>query len=455
VTFSPQTLLHRLQQYPQPAGYQVAFSGGMDSHVLLHAMAGLRAQLAAPVGAVHVNHGLQADAVRWAAHCRTVCAGLGLDYAALAVDASHRRGDSPEAAARTARYGALADWLPAGHCLLTAQHRDDQAETLLLQLLRGAGVHGLAAMPVHGDFGAGTRLRPLLEVTRDELRAYAGRHRLGWVDDPSNFDTGLDRNYLRHHVLPVLQARWPAASTSLARSAAHQAEAAALLGDVAERDLQAAAGAAADQLRLPVIAGLPAPRQRNVVRHWLRQLTGGTPSAAVLERILHDVPCSREDAEPCVRWGGFELRRYRDTLYLLPQLPPPDPARWLPWSLVEPLALPAQGGVLSARRQAGRGIRQAVIGAAGVRVGWRRGGERCVPAGRGQHHALKKLFQEAGIPPWQRARIPLIFIDRQLAAVPGLWVCEPFQAGPGEPGVQIDWDDPATAAQGRPICPPG
>jgi len=455
VTFSPQTLLDQLQRFPPPAGYQVAFSGGMDSHVLLHAMAGLRERLPASVGAVHVNHGLQADAARWDAHSATVCAELGLDYVALAVDARAGSGDSPEAAARAARYAALAAWLPAGHCLLTAQHRDDQAETLLLQLLRGAGVHGLAAMPAYSAFGAGTRLRPLLDTARDALRAYAEGHRLAWVDDPSNFDTGFDRNYLRHRVLPVLHERWPAADTSLARAAAHQGEAAAVLDEVAQQDLLAAAGAAASQLVLPFLAALPAPRQRNAVRRWLRRLTGSAPSTAVLDRILQDMPAGRADAEPRVCWDRFELRRYRDTLFLLRQMPPPDPAQVLPWSLAAPLALPAQGGVLSARQRTGQGIRLSAIGAAGVRVGWRRGGERCAPAGRGQHHALKKLFQERGIPPWQRARIPLIYIDERLAAVAGLWVCEPFQAGPGEPGVQIHWDDPAPASVGRPPCPSG
>jgi tRNA(Ile)-lysidine synthase len=430
----------------------VAYSGGMDSHVLLHAMAALRAELGVPVGAVHVNHGLQADATRWDIHCRSVCAGLGLACASLSVDARAGRGDSPEAAARAARYRALAGWLAPGHCLLTAQHRDDQAETLLLQLLRGAGVHGLAAMSGYGRFAGGTRLRPLLDVPRAALHAYAERAGLHWVSDPSNFDTGYDRNYLRHHVLPVLTARWPAAAASLARAAAHQAEAAALLDAAARQDLAAATGTAPGRLQLPAVTALPAARQRNAVRYWLRQLTGTTPSTAVLARILHDIPASRADACPGVRWDRHELRRYRDTLYLLRQLPPPDPDVELTWSLAAPLVLPRKGGTLRAHAVTGAGMRRAALPAHGVRVGWRRGGERCVPVGRGQHHALKKLFQEYGVPPWIRTRIPLVFAGDRLAAVPGLWVCEPFAAGPGEAGVQIEWDDPATelAVTGRP-----
>lgn len=444
MTFSPRSLLDRLQAYPRPAGYQVAYSGGMDSHVLLHALAALRDALGVPVAAVHVNHGLQADAARWEAHCRAVCAGLGLACASLSVDARAARGDSPEAAARAARYRALAEWLPEGHCLLTAQHRDDQAETLLLQLLRGAGVHGLAAMPEYGEFAAGTRLRPLLDMPRAALHAYAEHEGLHWVSDPSNFDTGYDRNYLRHQVLPALAARWPAATASLARGAAHQAEAARLLDGIARQDLAAAAGAAPDRLDLPAITALPAARQRNALRCWLRQLTGSTPSTAVLAHILRDLPGSRADAAPCVRWDRFELRRYRDTLYLLRQLPAPGPDVALSWSLAAPLVLPGAGGTLHARDVTGTGVRRAALPADGVRVGWRRGGERCAPAGRGQHHELKKLFQEHGVPPWQRTRIPLVFAGERLAAVPGLWVCEPFAAGPGEAGVVFEWDDPAT-----------
>ncbi|MCK5479607.1 MAG: tRNA lysidine(34) synthetase TilS, partial [Gammaproteobacteria bacterium] len=160
--------------------------------------------------------------------------------------------------------------------------------------------------------------------------------------------------------------------------------------------------------------------------------------AAVLARIQNDVLHSRRDAEPCVRWGAHEVRRYRDDLYLLQQRSEPDNSRILEWPLPQPLALPGAGGVLNATPGTGRGIRASAV-ESGVRVSWRRGGERCLPAGRGQHHSLKKLFQERGIPPWERSRIPLIYINDQLAAVAGLWVCEPFHARPAESGLLIDW----------------
>jgi tRNA(Ile)-lysidine synthase len=418
----------------------------MDSHVLLHALAALRDALDVSVGAVHVNHGLQAHAADWQQHCAAVCCELDVEYVALRVDARAAPGESPEAEARRARYAALADWLPAQYCLLSAHHQDDQAETLLVQLLRGSGVHGLAAMPAQGVLGQGMHLRPLLDCPRAELQDYAHAQGLDWIEDPSNRDTGFTRNFLRHRVMPELQRRWPRSSASLARSVAHQAEAAALLDELAATDLAGLAGTGAALSRTGLEA-LSAQRQRNVLRFWIRQQTGGSPSSAVLARIEQDILHSRPDAEPCVRWGGFELRRYRDRVHVLQPAPAPFSGQELDWSLQDPLSIPQAGGVLSATPCIGQGIRAGAPGAGGVRVGWRRGGERCVPAGRGQHHSLKKLFQEQGIPPWLRARIPLIYIEGQLAAVAGLWVCEPFQAGPGEPGLQIQWRQAAPAAE--------
>ncbi len=435
--FSPDILYQQLLLHPAPA-YRVAYSGGLDSHVLLHALVHLRDRLDADIGAVHVNHALQADADSWEEHCRNVCSGLEVSDASLRVDARAATGESQEAAARDARYAALAAWLPAGEYLLTAQHQDDQAETLLLQLLRGSGVNGLAAMPVRGELGRGQLLRPLLGVTRRQLQAYAEEKRLGWMEDPSNRDTAFDRNFLRASILPLLQERWPSVTAVLARSAAHCAEASKLLSLLGEQDLADTGAEQQDRLSLTRLIKLPLERQRNVLRHWIVQATGVAPSTAVLARILNDVLQSRLDAEPCVRWREYELRRYRDELYLLKQRSDPDASQVLQWSLPEPLSLPDAGGVLKATRQTGRGIRASAV-ESGVQVSCRRGGERCLPVGRGQHHSLKKLFQEQGIPPWERSRIPLIYIGDQLAAVAGLWVCEPFHARPAEPGLLIDW----------------
>ena len=440
IMFSPDKLLHQLRDQPEAPCYWVAYSGGLDSHVLLHVLGSVRDELGARIGAVHVNHGLQAEAGQWEAHCRQVCADLDIDYVSLQVDARAMSGESPEAAARVARYQALADWLPAGHGLLTAQHQDDQAETLLLQLLRGSGVNGLAAMPATTGLGNGWHLRPLLAFTRNSLHDYALRHELHWVEDPSNADTAYDRNFLRQRILPVLQERWPAMSANLSRSAVHCAEAADLIEALGKQDLRGVAGQQCNSLSLKRLVALPVMQQRNVLRLWIRETAGMPPSTAVLARIQNDILSSRPDAEPCVRWGQHEVRRYRDDLFLLPQSREPDRNQVVDWEMTEPLRLPDAGGVLSVSQQTGQGIRKTAIADAGVRVTWRHGGERCHPAGRGHHHSLKKLFQEQGIPPWERAHIPLIYIGDRLAAVAGLWVCEPFQAGPQESGLLINWE---------------
>lgn len=436
--FFPAALKPALAACPGADHCWVAYSGGVDSHVLLHALASLRPLPGMEVGAVHVNHGLQADAGHWQAHCLEVCRGLDIPCIALQVDGRAAAGESPEAAARQARYRALRAWLPPGHCLLTAQHLDDQAETLLLQLLRGSGVRGLAAMPSLVAFGEGHLLRPLLGFPRASLLAYARQHGLQWIEDPSNTDTGLDRNYLRHHILPVLRERWPAMSETLARSAGHCAEAADLLADLGTRDITALAQDNLETLSVAGLQQLPPARRRNALRHWMTLRGGTAPSTAVLSRVNNDILGGRADAEPCVRFGRHELRRYRDRLYLLPLSPEPPTDQVLEWDIDRALAVPDAGGVLTASRACGRGIRRSAVRRS-VQVSFRRGGERCRPAGRRHHHALKKLLQEAGVPPWERRRLPLIYVEGRLAAVSGLWVCEPFSAAPDEAGLVIHW----------------
>ncbi|MBZ0072165.1 MAG: tRNA lysidine(34) synthetase TilS [Gammaproteobacteria bacterium] len=475
---------------PDAGGYWVAYSGGCDSHVLLHALAAGRERLPAPLGAMHVNHNLQSDAVAWAAHCGAVCAALGVACRDLSVQAHARAGESPEAAARAARYRALAEALPPGHVLLTAHHQDDQAETLLLQLLRGAGPKGLAAMPAAVALGPGRLLRPLLDVSQAALRAYADRHGLAWVEDPSNARLDYDRNFLRQRVLPLLRERWPALGAVLARGAAHQADAAQLLDELAALDLadapspsaspvavenraaaasgegagdtdrgigrngpryrddalgegSAAVSGAAIPLPVSRLLALSGPRRANLLRHWLHGQHAPTPSAAVLARIDHDVLQAAADAQPCVVWGGVRLRRYRDRLFLdrEPSTAADEAAVGaLDWSASGPLTLP--GGVLMPLPTVGAGVaRHHLDGLAGGRlqVRFRGGGERLRPAGRREHHRLKHLLQEAGVPPWERARVPLIYCDDHLVAVAGLWVCEGFQAAPDEPGVTFVW----------------
>lgn len=410
------------------SGYWVAYSGGLDSQVLLHALAAGREYLPAPLGAIHVNHNLQPDAPAWAEHCRAVCAALGIPCRVVSVQAQPAPGESPEAAARVARYRALADAVPAGGVLLTAHHQDDQAETLLLQLLRGAGPKGLAAMPAV----ATALLRPLLDVDRAALLDYARQHALTWVEDPSNARREYDRNFLRHEIMPRLRTRWPTAAATLARGARHQAEAARLLDELAKIDLGSDRILSASRL-----LSLSPPRRANLLRHWLHLHGAPMPSTAVLERIDRDVLHAAADAEPLVCWGDTRLRRYRDGLFLDDVLEQGDPSRCLDWRPDRPLSLP--GGVLSAVRAQGEGVALRHLSGGNLQVRFRQGGEMLQPVGRREHHSLKHLFQEAGVPPWERARVPLIYRGDDLLAVAGYWVCAEFQAQTDEPGMRFMW----------------
>lgn len=432
-------LLPALERLPGIRRYWVAFSGGLDSTVLLHAMAALRPRLEAELCAVHVDHGLQPAAGEWARLCRAVCDELGIPLRSFNVDARAENGASPEAAARQARYTAIRSLIEAGDCLLTAHHQDDQAETVLLQLLRGSGVAGLAAMPPMTPFAAGWHARPLLDHTRDELQAYADAHGLRWIEDPSNFDTGFRRNFLRHEILPRLKQQWPAFARTLSRSAAHNAEAARLLDEIGAEDLAAVAGPKAATLSIDALMQLSPGRLNNVLRYWLRTLGLPLPSTAHLERLHEDILKAAQDSAPLLAWPGAEVRRYRELLYAMWPLPAHDSRQVVPWDLAAPLDLPTCGGRLGVQHVGGYGIRRVLLKDLAVTVRFRQGGEHCRPAGRGHTHELRKLLQESAVPPWLRERVPLLYIGDNLAAVADLFVCEGYQAGAGEAGVEIEW----------------
>ena len=416
----------------------VAYSGGMDSHALLHLLASaLELTLGRTLRAVYVDHGLQATSAAWGEHCARVSRELGVAFHILKIDAQASPGESPEAAARRARYAAFTAEIDAETALLTAHHCDDQAETLLLQLLRGAGPHGLAAMPLAARLGQGWLLRPLLEVSRAELLAYARQHRLQWIDDGSNADTGFDRNYLRHRIWPLLQQRWPAVSPNLSRSAQWCAEAADWLDSTAVADLERVATERPDALCLLRLAELSDLRQRNVVRYWLRQLGLPVPDSRQLRHLLHDILNAGADRCPCVRWPGGEARRYRQTLYAMPPLLPVGPGCTLLWRPEAngwpPLDLPGVGQ-LWLQERVGSGLRAEALSDFALTVRFRAGGERFRPAGRRHSQELKKLLQEAQIPPWQRDRLPLLYNHQELLAVVGLGIADAYLAGVGEKG---------------------
>ena len=402
-----------LQPWHSAPGWCVALSGGLDSTVLLHLLANLaRREALPPLSAIHIHHGLQTAADAWPAHCRELCAALSVPLQVEHVQVAP--GASLEQAAREARYAAFAARLGVDEVLLTAQHRDDQAETLLFRLLRGAGVQGLSAMPASRPLGTGQLVRPLLNCSRDELLAYAREHGLAWVEDPSNTDERFSRNYLRRQVMPALLRRWPQASANMARSAAHLGEAGQLLDELAQQDVAAAevpgefAWLGLPSLALPALRGLSEPRQRNALRYWLRPLTAMPGSEHwVGWQALRDAAV---DAAPIWKLAAGELRRSDERLWWLA-------GDWLHAPV--PVHTEVQGNQQLVLPGNGQVRIDGILPVGNWQLGYRRGGEQIFLPGRG-HRDLKRLFNELRVPTFVRDRLPLLRLDNQVVAIASL-----------------------------------
>lgn len=409
----------------------LAFSGGLDSTVLLYALAVLRARHPFSLAALHVHHGLSPRADDWADFCARQCAGLSVELAVRHVTVARDDPAGIEAAARQARQRVFA--AVDADFILTAHQQDDQAETVLLQLLRGAGPKGLAAMP-ELQTRAGWRaalLRPLLGLTRADLARYAQAHRLAWVDDESNADIRYRRNALRHDVMPRLAAHFPGVGATLARAAALQADAAELLDALARLD--AAAAVAGDRLDCAALAALPPARARNLLRHFLERRGVTMPSARRLDEALRQLLAARHDARVCVDLGRGTLRRHRGGAYWVA----PSPAVVPPvrWQGEPALEFPAAGVTVHFVATLGAGIRRARLEDGVVTLGVRQGGETLRLHAGGPRRSLKKLLQEHAVPPWQRERLPLLMCDGQLVWAAGIGIDADWRAAPGEAGL--------------------
>ena len=410
----------------------LGYSGGLDSSVLLHLLAGLRHELGYSLAAVHVHHGLSVNADAWAEHCRRVCDRLDIPLTVCRVEVV-ADASGLEAAARAARYRAYAE--QDVDYIVLAHHLDDQAETLLFRLLRGAGVHGLAAMAGQRDCESGAILRPLLSVSRVALHAHAHAQAIEYIDDESNADLALTRNWLRHEVMPQLEQRFPACRQVLARSAGQLAESAGLLDDLAAADL-ALAGEAAG-LRLDVLAGLGPARARNLLRYWLRRETAAPPSRAWLEEALAQLLHADPDRHPQLAVAGRVLVRRGGRIGLEAVAPAAPEGEWR-WHGEAELVLGGYGR-LRFRPVVGEGLAASRLPADGARLVWRTGGERLRPDCRRPARTLKNLLREAGVPDGERSRLPLLLIGDCLAWVAGIGLDCAFQAGPDEPGWLISW----------------
>ena len=406
----------------------VAFSGGVDSVVLLHALHRLKRPW--QLSAVHVHHGLSINADYWADFCTAVCREYAVPLQIARVQVPLDSGEGVEAAARRLRYAVFAD-CPADWLAL-AQHRDDQAETVLLNLLRGAGVAGTAGMPVERKIAQGAVLiRPLLDVSRSEIEAYARTHGLRWIVDESNDDPRYRRNFLRHDILPRLESHFPAARVALTRAAAHFAEAADLLETLAQIDRETLS-TPSGRIAREGFRALPVARARNLLRYLWREAGFRAPDARWIDEARKQLAADAASPEICLETADGQLRVYRGELYFVRHLSPlPEPAlRWqgeayLPWG----------SGRVRFIALEGQGIRRSLMETGAVQLRQRQGGERLQLSPHRPRRSLKKLLQEAAIPPWERDRLPCLWCNEQLLWVGPLGVDAAVFCTPGEAGI--------------------
>lgn len=424
MTFSPAHLFPKLPQ-DRSVVWWVALSGGLDSCVLLHALVSLK--LGVEVRALHVNHQISPNATAWQGHCVAFCESLNVPCEAISVNVENS-GRGIEDAAREARYSVFTQYLGENECLLTAHHADDQAETMLLRLMRGTGTRGLAAMAQQRPIGKGFLCRPLLGFTRADLEAYALANDLRWVDDESNANDDYDRNLLRNKVFPVLRERWPEFAAKWQQTADICAQNEILLDELADGDLKLAclkSELVGTSISLAFFEGLSLGRRHNLLRRWLRVEGLTTPEQHHLAQIERQLLGARQDTEAQVSWGNLVMRIFRNRLYALPlQDLPAIASQIVPFNGQMNLPNCFQ---LSAVYCEASELPLLDSKLPDLHCRFRQGGERCKPVGRAHSQTLKRLFQEYEVSPWLRDALPLIYSGDTLVAVADLWICEGFQ----------------------------
>ena len=433
---------HSLESLCAPlekSDYVVAYSGGVDSHVLLL----LCKELKLSVRAVHIHHGLQDCADEWVSHCQETCKDIAVDLEVIYVDANKKKGESPEEAARNVRYQALQQCLHPNDVLLTGQHLDDQAETLLLQLFRSASSAGLAGMPASKAIGDHVLLRPLLSFSRVEIEDYAKQNAFKWVEDPSNQDTSYDRNFIRKDILPLLVERWPEINSQLATVAGLQASNLEVLEDMAAIDLASALSVPAEgevtifevvsMLALGRLTSLSSPRLLNLLRYWIIVTLQIKPTKNLLEEIERSLINAKPDASPDIVYSGYAFKKFQDNIYLIRSNLVSLDLKEFEWNPSGPLDLTELNIRLTAKPSPSKGLSNKLLDKS-LQIRFRKGGEKFHPSHRRHSQSLKKLFQAANIPPWERDVIPLIYLGDKLIAVGGLWVSHEFAVDAGESG---------------------
>lgn len=457
----------------QAAGaFLIGFSGGLDSTVLLHLLSTRSRSATQALRSLHVHHGLHPDADAWARHCQAFCAALGIELVLASVEVARDGGRGLEAAAREARYACFAQYLRPGETLALAHHQDDQAETVLLRLLRASGSQGLSAMRERRPFANGLLWRPLLAIPRSALLEYAQAHRLSWIEDSSNADQSLDRNFLRHRITPALAERWPHAAAALARSAELLAEDAELLRDEGSKRLAKVRESDPSILSTAALLTEEKPWRTRMLRLWLEELGLPPLPSGALKIIETEVLRARPDSEPEYRWAGATLRCWRGLLRAS-MAKSELPTDWCcEWNTEQALALPTGDRLHWIRAEAADDPIETLRASQGfdplsapgqdafrqnspiifiVRV--RRGGERIALPGREHSHALKHVLQNLRIPPWERERMPLVFAeDGQLLAAGDQVISASLQRLSQRQGMRLAWERVGCERAAPPAC---
>ncbi len=414
----------------------LAYSGGMDSHVLLHLLAQRVNDRKLQLKAIHIDHGMSPQSGEWSEHCADVCEKLAVPLIVERV--SVRVADKgPENAAREARYRALAKHMSPNDVLVTAHHRDDQVETVLLHLVRGTGAHGLAGMAPLREFASGLHIRPLLEISHQKIADYARSRHLQWVIDASNEDTSLSRNYMRHEIVPKIRAHWPGAEKVIGRSAGHAAAAVELLEQIAAEDGQHCGLTGDSGLSLCACNALGDARLRNLLRYWVRQSGLALPATCHIDEVVRQIRKPSTTGHAIITWPGGACCRYRDTLSFFSRAANVEYEYDITWNPAQPVVIAPLGIEVSANSAVGQGLALTRVRNASLHLRNRHGGESLRLPGRAHHHKLKKLFQEEGVPPWERSKLPLLYVDGKLAAVGDRWVSQEFVADKNEAGFEL------------------
>lgn len=442
LAFTPERLLQTLNSLPPVNSYIVGFSGGADSTALVHALSKIHEQLKTPVSAVHINHGIHTDADQWQKQCELFCQRHGVELVCIRVELKNDSGKGLEAEARHLRYDAITSLLKPGDCLLTAHHADDQAETVLLNLMRGSGVDGLSAMPESRPLGHGVLQRPLLRFRNSALQSYLRENNVGWTDDPSNYYLDHDRNFVRHQVIPLLEQRWPEVAQRLLLSCEAMGDARHLLEDLADDYL-------GPNLSHPCVLAITPECHANkqlfklVTRRWIRQSRLSNIPVYKLDTFCEQVQQADSDNQISVNWDGYVLRWYKNQLWLSEDndiCPCPvinwskeqselDLGKDVGWlSLVNSTLSGHQDGSLSHSFPNGE-----------FSVGPRINMKESVNHQGGHHKSLKNLFQSADIPPWLRDAIPLCRLDGELVSLGDWCVARPFENWLHEKGLRLEW----------------